>query len=106
MFAAVHESVMGPLRQIARSAKALNLRQLSKCFGNNMPILAVRILSSTATRMSRFALAHPSSKSKNLAGLTRDLEGTPAGYFERPKYLRSGGGWSFLDGMSLPSTLI
>jgi hypothetical protein len=28
------------------------------------------------------------------------------GYFERPKYFRSGGGWSFLDGISLPSTLI
>jgi hypothetical protein len=38
-------------------------------------------------------------------GLAYDLEG-PGGYFERPKYFRSGGGWSFLDGISLPSTLI
>jgi hypothetical protein len=61
----------------------------------------------TQTQMSRFTLAHTGSKSKsNLTGLTCDLEGRPAGYFERPKYLRSGGGWSFLDGISLPSTLI
>jgi hypothetical protein len=37
--------------------------------------------------------------------LAYDLEG-PGGYFERPKYFRSGGGWSFLDGIGLPSTLI
>ena len=85
----------------------MNLRELSERCGNSMAILAARILSSTSTRMSRFALAHTGSKSKsNLAGLTCDLAARPAGYFERLKYLRSGGGWSFFDGISLPSTLI